>query len=105
MAYYVPLYGSEPLSLRGISESFEIIGWIDVPKIIRNRLTNNDYRIPESVAVTNNPEGPFLSELSVLSLIFEKPYDFHQWANEDTVHTFSTSYSISLDNPSRLIKD
>lgn len=105
MSYYIPLYGSESMALKGVSKEMEVVGWTDVPEKVRDLLLRNDSNIPESVAVTDNPNEIISTELNVLSFIFGKPYFVHQWANESTRCGFSPSYSITNESPRKQIND
>lgn len=42
MVYYIPLYGSEPITLKGISKEMEIVEWADVPEKVRNLLERKE---------------------------------------------------------------
>lgn len=103
MNYYIPLYGSEQIVLRRISEKMEIVEWTDVPEKAKNLLLRYDDNIPESVAVTGDPNEIIATELIVLSFIFGKPYFVHQWANESTQCRISTRYLITIENPHKQI--
>ena len=105
MSYYIPLYSSEPITLKEVSNEMEIIEWVNVPEIIQNQLHDDLGRIPESVAVTDNPREIIETEIMLLSFIFGKTYYVYQWADEKSCYRFSTSYSIAKKNPCKLIND
>lgn len=103
--YYIPMYLSEKIELKGIDKKFRIILWENVPNKIKLLLTQNDDNIPESVAVIKGElDNISFAKIKLLSLIFNRIYYVYQWTDGKIVTKCPTPFTSFSNNPRKLIR-